>query len=605
MILQNIVFPNKTICDVPELYYRLIGIPTSDTIVYAGESFTFRKHQRVNFDTYINSLSLLKWNTYAKVNNVYLNLSLKGKFKVKLIHDILQDGGAIKTICLGAYTVESETEKTFSFEYVTDVPWGTLTFYLEALEDNSVLYSGNYSTKVSEKDIKNVKIGIGICTYKREKYVQNNMNNLCNSFLNNNDSIMHNKVEVFISDNAQTLTQDMFESPSIHLFSNKNTGGSGGFTRTMIEVNRANIEGSGFTHILLMDDDVVFDPESIFRTFSMLSLLKDDYKDAFVGGAMFRTDKQYLQHASGEYWHGERSESFITTYNSNRDMRNLKDVCENENFNDANYQAWWYCAIPMTICRLDNLSLPLFIKSDDIEYSIRNLKNVILLNGINVWHESFESKYSASNEYYTVRNYLITSSIHDIGLTPEQIKRYVKGYFRHYLVNFKYLEIKLFFDAIEDFLKGVDYIKSIDLEKLHKVIMKDAYKIQDAKSLPIPFSIDLYEKTLSTPHVSSKIRRLFRFATLNGLLLPSNKVISLGMWGGSSAQTFRAKYIIRYEPSTKKGFVLQRSLTKCLASYFRYKRILHKIDRRFIKARDEFKSRYKELIDINFWETKL
>ena len=176
----------------------------------------------------------------------------------------------------------------------------------------------------------------------------------------------------------------------------------------------SNDAGAGFTHILLMDDDIIFDPESIFRTFSMLSLLKPEYSDAFVGGAMFRIDKQYLQHASGEYWHGDRCESFITTYNSGRDMRRLLDIAENDNFTDANYQAWWFCAIPMSTCRRDNLPLPFFIKSDDIEYSIRNLKHLILLNGINVWHESFESKYSASNEYYTVRNYLITSSVRGV-----------------------------------------------------------------------------------------------------------------------------------------------------------------------------------------------
>lgn len=603
MILQNIVFPKESICKELELYYRIIGIPSYNN--YDGEKIVFRKHQRVNFDTYFNGFSLLKWHTYTNVDNVSLNIKVKGKFKIKLIHYILKDGGVVESKCLRVHQVDCNEITTYSFEYYTDLPWGLLSFCLEALDDDSVFYGGNYSTDIQEDKINFVKIGIGICTFKREKYVKNNMDNLCDAILCNKESLLHDRLEVFISDNAQTLTTEMFKSDKIHLFANKNTGGSGGFTKAMIEVNHANLDGAGFTHILLMDDDVTFDPESIFRTYTMLALLKSDYKNSFVGGAMFRTDKQYLQHASGEYWQGDRCESFITTYNSQRDMRNVKDICENENFTNSNYQAWWYCAIPMEICRLDNLGLPLFIKSDDIEYSVRNLKNLILLNGINVWHESFESKYSASNEYYTVRNYLITSSIHGVDLTPKRVKKYIKTYFLHYLSNFKYLEIKLFFNAVEDFLKGVDYLKSVDLEKLHKEIMKNSYKIQDVKDLPIKFSKKLYEQTLNTPYPKSKIKRFFRIATINGLLLPSKKVVALGMWGGNHIQTYRAKYIIRFEPTTNKGFVLQRSLKKCIACCFRYLNVLSKVDRYFVHARDEYKNRYQELIQEEFWQTKL
>lgn len=602
MILQNIVFPKKEVCSETELYYRKIGIPSSDFI---NGKLVFKKGQRVNFDTYFNCFSLLKWYKYTSVQNVQLVLKLKGSFKVKLIHISLKDGGVLDYRILSKQNVVSDEAKELRFDYYTDFPWGLLTFGLEAVADGSVCYGGYYSSDIESANIHNVKIGIGICTFKRESYIHNNMSNLCSDILNNQNSPIKDKVEVFISDNAQTLDPGTFNSDKIHIFKNKNTGGSGGFTRTMIEVNNANEQGAGFTHILLMDDDVTFDPESIFRTYSVLALLKPEYVDSFVGGAMFRTDMQYLQHASGEYWHGERCESFITTYNSRRDMRNLKDIAENENLTDANYQAWWFCAIPMTICRKDNLGLPLFIKSDDIEYSIRNLKNLILLNGINVWHESFESKYSASNEYYTVRNYLITSSIHGVGLTPDDIKRYVKNYFYHYLVNFKYLEIKLFFDAIDDFLKGVDYLKFIDLESYHKKIMQNSYKIVDVKDLSLPFSKELYERTLNTPYPKSNLKRLFRIITLNGLLLPSNKVVALGMWGGSNIQTYRAKYIIRYEPTTNKGFVLKRSLKKFVASFRRYKKINKKIDKYFVKARDEFMARAKELENADFWATKL
>ena len=40
------------------------------------------------------------------------------------------------------------------------------------------------------------------------------------------------------------------------------------------------------THILLMDDDVAVSPESIKRTYNLLKILNDEYKNAFISGAM-------------------------------------------------------------------------------------------------------------------------------------------------------------------------------------------------------------------------------------------------------------------------------------------------------------------------------
>lgn len=604
MKLQNIIFPNPRISNEVNLYYRVLGIPFERQ--NENDCLRFCKNHKINFDTYFNSFSLFKWYKYTNISNVKLKLILKGKFTVSLIHFYLKPGGKLEWKIIGEKRIESsDSPEEFYFDYITDVPFGLLSFRLESLEDDGMFLGGYYYSDIEEKDIRDVKIGIGICTYRREKYIQDNIDHLKCSILDNETSVLNDKVEVFISDNAETLQENNIASPKVHVFKNKNTGGSGGFTRTMIEVNKANQCGSNFSHILLMDDDIIFDSESIFRTFAILSILKNEYANSFVGGAMFFIDRKYIQHANGEYWHGERYDSFITTYNLNRDMREIINVAENENITNANYQAWWYCVIPMSICRVDNLPLPFFIKSDDIEYSIRNMNNLITINGVAVWHESFESKYSASNEYYTVRNYLITSSIHRIGLKAKDIRKYTKNYVLHYLSNFKYLEIELFCKAIDDFLNGVDYFKNIDLEAYHKEIMKNGYKMQDVDELPVPFSEKLYYDSINVPYPQSRVKRFFRILSLNGLLLPSQKIVALGMWGGSNIQTFRAKYIIRYEPLTKKGFVLKRSLRKFARSILFYFKTIRKINTKYIKVCNEFAARAYELENLNFWESKL
>ena len=58
------------------------------------------------------------------------------------------------------------------------------------------------------------------------------------------------------------------------------------------------------THALLMDDDIVIEPEALVKTYQILTLLKDEYEDAFIGGAMLRLDKQAIQVEAGASWNG-------------------------------------------------------------------------------------------------------------------------------------------------------------------------------------------------------------------------------------------------------------------------------------------------------------
>ena len=58
-----------------------------------------------------------------------------------------------------------------------------------------------------EREKKEVKIGIGICTFKREKYVERNMKVLKENLLNNENALSYGNLSVCISDNGGTLVK--------------------------------------------------------------------------------------------------------------------------------------------------------------------------------------------------------------------------------------------------------------------------------------------------------------------------------------------------------------------------------------------------------------
>lgn len=80
-----------------------------------------------------------------------------------------------------------------------------------------------------------MELVLGICTFQREEFLKKNVNLVLDKVINNAMSPLCDHVEIYISDNGQTVPQDTFQSDKVHLFPNKNAGGAGGFTRTMIE----------------------------------------------------------------------------------------------------------------------------------------------------------------------------------------------------------------------------------------------------------------------------------------------------------------------------------------------------------------------------------
>lgn len=191
------------------------------------------------------------------------------------------------------------------------------------MADDSVFYEGHYSGEIELQCP--VKIALDICTFKCEKFIEANINLLNEKFLENPNSFMHDKLEVFVSDNAHTLDIDKISTDKVHIVQNKNVGGAGGFTRGMIEIMNVR-EQKEITHILVMDDDVRIEPESMYRTCTLLSCLKEQYKDAFVGGAMLRLDRQYQQVESGGVWNSGN----LISLKSGLNLQEVEPILYNE-----------------------------------------------------------------------------------------------------------------------------------------------------------------------------------------------------------------------------------------------------------------------------------
>lgn len=595
MILQNILFPKNGICNKNILYYR-----QEQGKIFNSEILLMEKGSLCSFFTYFNGFSLVKWQEYTDILDFQLHICLKGKGKVYLCHSTLQDEVLVEKIIEKRIFETSIKEQII--ELVFDIPenikGGIIFFKLQA-EEESIFYSGSYRTR--QEIINKVHIAAGICTYRREEYISRTLKLLSDAFLHNIESPLYGNLKIYVSDNGNTLDCNKISEQFITCVHNKNAGGAGGFTRCMIEALEEQ-KSQNYTHFLFMDDDILLEPETLYRTYMLLCMRNKKYKDSSVGGALLRTDFMEIQHACGEYWNNRRSESPKAGYDLSKKYYLLK----NEKNISENYNGWWYCCISFDERLSTNLPLPVFIHGDDIEYNIRHVNKVMHLNGINVWHDTFENRKASNLEYYNIRNLFIINAIHTPRYNWKQAQKNLFTHMIDQMCKYRYKNKELLVRAVIDFCKGPDFLKNQEPVALHQDIMKMGYKLED-----VSLTLDKYKKNWRHEKIEKKsLYKPEKFQWrhiifLNGWLLPGKNKLYIFPIGIFVSHLFRVKKVLYYEPDTGKGFVCKRSYRE-LFDFLKSMYHIHCIMRKsYDKAAKEYHNRYKELTNLDFWKRYL
>ena len=598
MKLQNIVFPKSGMCSESRMYARLDYENDAKACFAENDTqISFKKGGRASFDTYFNSLSVEKWTKYTEAKSFKAVMTIKGSFEIRMFSvriinkDILRREYSLNTVSF-------DNVQTIALPFRTFDQVGMFAFELKALSDDSVFYGGYYEADVDESKLREVNIAINICTFKREAYLMHNLDVLNEEILKNPKSELYDHLQVYISDNGQTLDIDKLATDKIHIVKNANVGGAGGFTRGLLEIMDHD-DSYHATHALMMDDDISIMPEALYRTWAVLSCAKKEYKDAFIGGAMLRNDRQNIQVESGASWNAGEIISNMKGY----DMNRLSSVLENDIEEYTEYNAWWYCCTPMSVVNRENLPLPIFIRGDDLEYGLRNMKTLILMNGICVWHEPFEYKNASNLYYYIFRNRLYDNALH---FKKYSKKQFFKDFRREYMrevMFYRYKNVDLLLRGVRDFYKGVDFLLTTDGEALHKDIMASGYKMTPLEQLDVPFHYNDYANNLDIFRTLKG--RLWALITLNGLLLPANRYSAVPVASCRPKSFYRASKVLHYDPTSRKGFVTVRSHKEIIRYMLELWKFYKETNRNYDRCMKEFDRRHNELTNETFWRKYL
>lgn len=576
MDIQKVLIPNN-ICKETAMYFNGNGF------ISEGNKLVIDAGGNADTDTYFNSFSIKKWKQYTMLEQLSLTLDIEGKCNIYLCYVWIDKDNIIRRRGdnIVFYKKETSDRERMHFEF-KPCEEGVLAYYRIMAEEKTILHYGSYSCK--EVPLNDIKIGIGICTYKREEYIERNLKAICDNIIYNPSSPLYNRLDVFISDNGQSLDTKSLNEKHVKCFYNSNLGGSGGFTRCIMEVKKA-AQKEGYTHVLLMDDDILLDTNAIERTYTVLTLLKPQYKEAMIGGAMLILNDMTRQFENGALYYG----GMLRFENKNIDLRPVRNVIKNEQPHDINYNAWCYCCMPLSKIAENNLPMPFFIHMDDVEYGVRNKFDIITINGINVWHPFYANQRGPSIVYYDIRNKLITIS----ELGGMHIQDYARAWldtFYRSIFNYDYQRTQVACKAILDYCKGIDWFKKTDPLQLNKELSRFNPEWHDATE-EIRNSID---NSKSIPYVSQK-------ELIINFFLPSKVKRVVMDCSIDRAFPYRCKELIIYNKITDKYCIYKKSLFQMLKSKRACNKAKRAIKRQILDSSWEWQARINEITNWDFW----
>lgn len=575
-IVQSGIFPKLSLCSQIDLYFRnnqFANLHINDSF------FSLDKFGKVSTDTYFNSLSVGKWKRYTNVNDLIFSVKFKGKIKIIWRLDRLHFSHKL----IEEMHLESDnvTETSFPLTFWKDLEDGMLSFDIEAL-DYSELYSFFYSTN---SDILNpISLGVVITHFNRQQYVLPALDRLKSELLL--DSYFKNKVSLNVVDNSQNLP----EIDGVNIIPNENLGGSGGFTRGLMHLK----ENGSYTHCLFMDDDASCEVEGIKRTISFLEHALN-HKTA-LAGAMLREAEMFRQFENGAKFDG-----VCKAVKPNLDLREVHSLLINEQEEHIDYGGWWFFAFPLS--EVKHYAFPYFVRGDDSGFSLVHDFKILTLNGISSWQEDFSLKNGPLPHYLDTR-YHIMHYLHNLvrGNAKDVIKTTARMCLKN-LLSYQYETALASILAMEDVMKGKSFWEqNVSMSERRPEIQKI---ISAEKVIDIPYEVS--SNVIWGKPEEGRLARLFRWATLNGHILPKAFFKKGMVWqpkgfGGNLREVYRYNKVLYIHWPTQKGFILEHDKKKFFSYLIRYTKAAFNLYKNYDSLKKEYQSSYDELTSAEFWK---
>jgi galactofuranosylgalactofuranosylrhamnosyl-N-acetylglucosaminyl-diphospho-decaprenol beta-1,5/1,6-galactofuranosyltransferase len=448
--------------------------------------------QRLSLGTYFNAFPASYWRRWTVVSEVRLTVRISGHGATLVVYKSMANGRSQR---VDAATVTDGTEGTFVFD-LTLAPFidgGWYWYDVIAGDDDAVVATAEWSAEVPIDRGTHGTADICITTMNRPDFcakllIQIGSDEQLAPYL---DSVM-----VMEQGSAKVAESVFFPTARealgdrLRILEQGNLGGSGGYARGQLE----SVRKATATYALMMDDDVVCEPEGIIRAVTFGDLAR---RPTIVGGHMFSLYSKSRLHSFGEivqpwrFWWMTPLDGYADWDLSARNLRSSRWLHKRV---DVDFNGWFMCLIPRVVMEEIGLSLPLFIKWDDSEYGLRARDHgfpTVTFPGAAVWHVPWTDKNDAVDwqAYFHVRNRFVAALLHSPYPRGGRMVREDLNHTIAHLVSMQYSTVEIRHLALKDVLAGPHGLHALLPTRLaevnaHRKQFTDAQLHADRDDLP-------------------------------------------------------------------------------------------------------------------------
>jgi hypothetical protein len=413
--------------------FRLHGLDQSNTVVGLDDLFfvvqddhfrpraeagmRFLNQEVINTGTLRNSLFPQILMAHGQDLDLILNFVFQGRFQVT----IYQARGDDAPVPLTEKILSSDDIDSVYIAICAlhDLPRGVRLFWVaRALSDDCVLIDGTWQAQAPVAT--EGRMVVAIRTFGRTAEVQRLLARLHDQAVTSDYGQMLKNTFFLIYDASAPSGPPYAQLQSdcaLNLFgmSGPNMGGGGNMSLELLALQQA-VSGAGLTvnEVVVADDDMSLSLESLARHWAATLFRADQ---AFHTVPVFLKSDPRSMWEDGGFWGRYTSESPGAQRRvlSPRLMRHAKVFRDADHFGDMarlhhpEYSAFIFLSMPYA--RLADLGLPcaMFLRCDDIEYSLRNIAagGVTVSNpNLAAWHEP---AHSYAQEYMSIAHGVIVN----------------------------------------------------------------------------------------------------------------------------------------------------------------------------------------------------
>jgi galactofuranosylgalactofuranosylrhamnosyl-N-acetylglucosaminyl-diphospho-decaprenol beta-1,5/1,6-galactofuranosyltransferase len=420
-----------------------------------------RAGERLSFGTYFNAFPASYWRRWSVVTDVTLTVRVSGKGATVIVYKSMAKGHSQR---VGAADTGAEESSTFTFDLSLKpfVDGGWYWYDVIAGDEDVVVESAEWSADVPEDRAQHGTVDIAITTMNRPDFCAKLLTQI------GEDAELAPYLDtVFVMEQG---TDKVVDSPdfakaqselgeTLRMIVQGNLGGSGGYARGQLESVR---KGTA-TYTMMMDDDVVCEPEGIIRAITFADLAR---RPTIVGGHMFNIYSRSRLHSFGEIvqpWRFWWQSPFDTYSDWDLAGRNLRSSRWLHKRIDVDFNGWFMCLVPRQVLEEIGLSLPLFIKWDDSEFGLRAKAAgypTVTFPGAAVWHVPWTDKNDGLDwqAYFHQRNRFVAALLHSPYPKGGRMVRESRNHQISHLVSMQYSTAEIRHQALLDVLAGPDHL---------------------------------------------------------------------------------------------------------------------------------------------------